>query len=144
MIIAIEPDKENCKLLYENTKPFRKNMKIEREAIWHKKTILNISTGFRDGREYAFSVLPNLEGSFEEVESVTICELKKQYSISKIDILKIDVEGTEKFLFERDEEIQNTMNNVIILALEIHDEVANRELIDYNLKKLGYKITQIK
>lgn len=51
--------------------------------------------------------------------SITIDKIIELYNIDKIDILKIDIEGSEKEVFEESE----WLDKVNILIIELHDRM---------------------
>ena len=67
-------------------------------------------------------------------EALSLKEIMKNNEIDLIDILKLDVEGTEDILF-RDVVFLETLNLVKVLGIEIHDDMASREMIHEELRK---------
>ena len=106
--------------------------------MWYCDEELNLSLDFRDGREYACSILPELKSSYAKVQGICMNTLKKQNNISEIDFLKIDIEGAEKYLFEDLTIASKVLKNVKVVGMEIHDDIADRKLIVSNFEKLNY------
>jgi len=125
IIIAVEPEIANYNLLVENTKPYD-NVRPVQAAIWNKVEEIDVvDTG---GGEVAYMVSETkgydelLTGSKRRkhtIQAITIDWIVKKFNIERIDIIKIDVEGAEKELFE------NTSDNWIAkttsMIVELHE-----------------------
>ena len=59
-----------------------------------------------------------------DIESTTIDEIIETYKFKTVDILKIDIEGAEKELFEKNYE--NWLPKVKIIMVETHDRMVPR------------------
>jgi hypothetical protein len=53
----------------------------------------------------------------------------KKYNLTTIEILKLDIEGSEKEIFEKDKKINEILNITGNLVIEIHDEFNCRNQI---------------
>jgi FkbM family methyltransferase len=143
-VVAIEPDANNFNLMEENVSLNHagKSVVALRRALWSSAEKLHISQDFRDGREYAFSVSPAASSAPQDaVDGITLPEILASREWSGIDILKVDVEGAERYLFEEMQQAEINLRGVSILALEIHDEVADRQKIEINLRRLGFELS---
>lgn len=138
-IISIEPEESNYRMMLENFKlndlPSITPLK---QALWSKSTDLEIDRGFRDHREWAVAVKPANDSTSERVQGVTLPELCKNNYISKIDILKIDIEGAERFLFDSEERVKQFLPMTRYIAMEIHDEYHIRDMILGFLKQFHF------
>jgi FkbM family methyltransferase len=117
-IISIEPNLSNFELLQKNTKNY-KNIICLNAALWHQEEILSISN--LDELSAGFVIEPNLNPLEENlsIKSKSINDLMIEYKIDKISILKIDIEGSEREIFQ-----YNTtpwINNSDCIITEIHD-----------------------
>jgi FkbM family methyltransferase len=139
-IISIEPDSDNFSLLSKNIDISEKkdNVVLLNRGLMGKENIsLKINTNFRDGKDWALTVTESNENS--GLCSVSIPQLIKEYSLEKIDILKIDIEGAERFLFLEENDLDYLkMTKTIII--EIHDEFDCRDVIYKTLKKYNFII----
>ena len=97
-IISVEPDTENFKILEKNTYDF-KNIIVLNNGIWNEDSFLKIKYKSIDNSQKISFV--KASSSDQSVKSITISNIIKQYSLSKIDIMKIDLEGTEEIIFDR-------------------------------------------
>jgi FkbM family methyltransferase len=137
-IVSIEPDEDNFNLLIQNLGSL-KNQNIEKLnlALWHKREVLYKDRSFRDGEEwsYTFDVRKNICCNFpsgNEVKGITIHDVINDFKLDEIGILKLDIEGAERFLFDKKISDLSFLNITKILALEIHDEFNIRQKI-YNI-----------
>ena len=142
-IVAIEPQSGNFNILSKNIELNNMNQDVfaDKSGLWKDNSNLEITTDFRDGREYAFflKTVNDTSTSHETVAGITISDVLSKYDFPYIDILKIDIEGSEKYLFENEELARKTLDKVNFLALEIHDEVVDRKLVVSLLEKLGFE-----
>jgi len=114
-IISIEPEKSNFDLLYENTKNYE-NIHLLQRGIWNKDTNLkieNIGLG-----HWGFVTTETEEESRDTIKSISIDSIMEKYNLDHIDILKIDIEGSEKELFESN---YDWMDKVNCIFIELHD-----------------------
>src|SRR5437868_609276 len=93
-IIAIEPNTENFSIMNKNISHYP-NVKAIQSAVWSKEANLQIVDEGRgsDG----FIVKETSDGGFK---ALGVADIMKQAGWENIDILKMDVEGSEKEIFE--------------------------------------------
>lgn len=125
----IEPDIENLKILERNIRQNNfASCAVIPGGLWNKDCYLKTGRDFRDGNDWSVSV--------EESETATglkgfsISSLMKLLDFDCIDILKIDIEGSEKHLFKDDVAASEFLLKTKYLAIEIHDEMNCREHIN--------------
>jgi FkbM family methyltransferase len=106
-IIAVEPDPSNLTVLRKNVQPYP-NVSVVEGAVWWESTTLSLDD---QGDKSGIQVRPGGGG----VRALTVPELAGS---AKIDILKLDVEGAEKELFEHD---PAWLADVGVLMIELHD-----------------------
>lgn len=111
-IIAIEPDPENFEILRENVRHYRNIVPIQ-VAVWKENTMLNLSDP--GGGSWAMQTKTDHNG---HVAGVTMPFIMGVHSLDRIDLLKMDIEGAEKEVFEGHEE---WIDRVGSIAIETHD-----------------------
>jgi FkbM family methyltransferase len=116
-VLAIEPEPSNFELLCKNAAHYP-NIVPLRAALWNKKTRLSLfdaGTG-----NWGFQTRQSADSSESPagVEAVTIASLMQTYSFDRIDLLKIDIEGAEKEVFE---DCADWIDTVDVLMVELHD-----------------------
>jgi FkbM family methyltransferase len=125
-IIAIEPEESNYNLLEKNTESYN-NVYLLKAALWDSvREIYLFDTGLdKDG----FMVGEKGSGkdmitpySKEQylIKTVTIEKLMTDYKLDKIDILKMDIEGSEKEVFSNCTGWIDRVNSVIV---ELHERM---------------------
>lgn len=113
-VFAIEVDNDNFKTLQKNSKPY-KNIFSFNNALWYNNTKLKINNvGVNK-----CSITVNEEFSNEGVQTITINDIIDKYYLDKIDLLKIDIEGAEKELFENNP--HSWLSKTKVLIIELHD-----------------------
>jgi FkbM family methyltransferase len=113
-IFAVEPDESNFTTAQKNLAPY-KNVQLVKGAVWHKSQTINlVDKGYG---EAAYMVEEGVGA--HEIKAYTIKEIMEIMGVGFIDILKMDVEGTEKELFEvgYDDWLPHTK----VLLCETHD-----------------------
>lgn len=137
-IISIEPDEKNFKMLRDNT---RGNLNITtiNKAIWSGVTSLKIDRSFRDGQEWSVRTIKESSLANNTVQTITILKLLEESKCSKIDFLKIDIEGAEAELFNNESNYE-FLNYTNCIAIEIHDECVDRNKIYTILKSKSFII----
>jgi FkbM family methyltransferase len=115
-IISIEPEKNNYSLLQENSSYYPK-IKTIRSGIWSSSTFVKVIDGGKGSN--AFSISETDIDDPEAIPSVSIKDIMDQNNWNYIDILKIDIEGSEKEIFTKNFEFW--LPNVKVLIVETHD-----------------------
>lgn len=119
-IIAIEPEKSNFEILQKNISTYS-NIKAIQAALWSsadKRTIQNRHTGHIG---YTITDTDNeCESTGQDIDCLSIESLQDEYGLSKIDILKIDIEGSEKEVFKA---ASSWIDDVDIVNVELHDRI---------------------
>ena len=118
-IISIEPDDGNFEMLQKNTAPYD-NIFLEKAGIWNKETYITVEDTYGLG-EHGMIVKENDRPVENSLKAVTIDGLLKKYNLEgeSIDILKVDIETSEKYFFESNYE--NWLPKTNMLIVELHD-----------------------
>jgi len=122
-IIALEPEQSNFELFKENIAPYSNVIPIQ-AALWNKNEEIDLidpglgNWGFmtetKDSTE-------NLPGNIcHTVMAMTIDKIMRDYSLTKIDILKIDIEGAEREVFSDTSLWIEKIDSIII---ELHERM---------------------
>jgi FkbM family methyltransferase len=138
--ILLEPEAETFARLKKNLALNKiTNAICLNEGLWHEKTELFFDRNFRD--KEAWSVrLTSHQNNEPSIKTVTINDLMAYENYNKIDLLKIDIEGSEKELFLTDLLKLNWLKSVKIIAIEIHDETHSRTEIETILKNYNFEL----
>lgn len=119
-IIAIEPEPSNYSMLLKNAANYR-NIKPVQAALWHKNEDVHIID--RGIGCWAFQTADATGGSTDSkscgvVVGITLDRLLSDFHIDKLDLLKVDIEGSEKEVFENS---ALWIDRVGAIAIELHD-----------------------
>lgn len=114
-IVAIEPEPSNFAMLVRNVAPYS-NIRPLRLALWHaEKEELNVIDKWQDTCGYMVG-----RGEGELVAGVTVSGLMRQFNLDSIDILKVDIEGAEKEVFEHS---ADWIGRARCIMVETHDRL---------------------
>jgi len=118
-IIAIEPSKENYRLLVDNTNRYP-NIIPCNFALWNSRTSVNVvESGYG---EWAYMVEEaNNRNKSTMTQGISMSDLIKEYKIGSIDILKMDIEGSEKEIFS--DVSTFWLKKTKLIAIELHDRL---------------------
>ena len=125
-IIAIEPDEHNFELLALNTTEIA-NVHTIRAALWTESGTVSLTdpgTGawsFRLAESDQFRLgndVESVDRATTSVAAVTVTDVIRDHKIERIDLLKLDIEGCEKELFENSDP---WIGDVQAICLELHD-----------------------
>ena len=117
LIIAVEPEESNFRLLRHNTANYT-NILCVQKALWPRRTNLLIENS--SGQPDAFWVRESDAAANGTIPTCTISDLLRDHRTDHFDLLKIDIEGAEKELFE-----EMTSSHWLVMAraviIETHD-----------------------
>jgi FkbM family methyltransferase len=122
-VVAVEPDRENFLICRQNLAPFGARATVLHGAAWPERRELAVKKGvFGDGREWATQVCPPTDPERGDpiVLGYDIDSLIALMDWPGVDLLKIDIERSERELFSR-----NTaawMPKIRNICIELHDE----------------------
>jgi FkbM family methyltransferase len=138
-IICIEPEPSNFKQLVRNID----NNELEETTplpigVWHEKKTLAADLSFRDQSNWAFALKENDTPTDAGVNVDSLSNIVTQMGWSHIDILKIDIEGSEFPLFRNLTSWKSIFDTVRIVSIEVHEEVGSRKEIENILRQNGF------
>ena len=122
-VIAIEPFKENYDLMLKNIKKYENIIPINSALVPSNYTdeifLYKSKTG-----AWGNNILQNTFDDrnldvINKVNKIDLSSLLKQYK-KKISILKLDIEGSEKMIFENDKDI---LKDIDIIIVELHRKI---------------------
>lgn len=113
-IICVEPEPSNFKLLSQNLSSEITNAKVQvlEAAVMGEDGMASFKT---EAVKYNSKVIPG-EGE-KNTAAISMLTLIKRFDINHIDLLKVDVEAAEKYIFSADCDWLNIVDNIII---ELH------------------------
>lgn len=114
-IVVIEPQSANYKMLIKNTEEIE-NISCIQAALWPQKANLEITNPLNE--KWTYQVRESSSGIPGDIDTITIPDIISPEQNKKI-LLKIDIEGAEKELFESG--FDSWLGDIDILAIELHD-----------------------
>lgn len=132
-VYSIEVDPSNYEYLLKNTQNYKNIIPINK-ALWNENMILNIQNINVD----TCSVMVDNSGNGTSIETITIPEIITNYSIETIDILKVDIEGAEKELFENGSEEWLPKVKLIFIELHDHKKMGSFRVVSEALSKMNF------
>lgn len=118
VIISIEPEMSNFNMLMKNTRDYNK-INCLHAAVWSKNTKVNIIDIGEGVASFITNELENTGNIIEKITAVTISEIMAKFDVSFIDLIKMDIEGSEYELFDYKPEDWTVRINM--LAVELHE-----------------------
>jgi len=112
-ILAIEPEDSNFEMLVSNTKDFP-NIKTIKAALWSHRTLVNIANP--KATSWAFQVSETADKN--EIIAINVEDAMFELGTDYIDILKMDIEGSEIEVFQSS---SSWIDRVKFIILELHD-----------------------
>ena len=118
-IIAIEPEVSNFDILMKNVNQIDQIKPIN-AAIWDKDIDLVL---LDEGHgHYGYTVFENKENkSGTVVKCITLASVLNKFQVDKIDVLKVDIEGAERELFQGNVDVW--LGKTRVLIIELHDRM---------------------
>jgi FkbM family methyltransferase len=117
-IHCFEAEKRNYELLKSNTTPY-KNIHCHHAAVWFEKTKVNIQDPKED--PWTFRVGSNEKNG--EIDTFTLDDISDLYPSKNLDLIKIDIEGAEKVVFEHLN--PDWLTKVKVINIELHDRIVS-------------------
>jgi FkbM family methyltransferase len=119
-VISVEPEKSNFGLLKKNTAPYPNIIPIQ-AALWKENGIIELVDpgsghwGFQttDSSSIGFRKIHKIQG-------MTVDKIMIDHGINYIDILKIDIEGAEKEIFEN---ASPWLDKIGVIVIELHERL---------------------
>ena len=112
-ILAIEPDPGNVAVLELNTRPYP-NVEIVEAGLWGRRARLRIENP--DDPEWEFRVVETDEP--DGIEALSVPDLMEHLGTDWIDVLKMDIEGSEREVFMS---AGRWIERVGMIIVETHD-----------------------
>ena len=141
-IYAVEPAPDNYRLLEQNIAANAVPAVLLPTGVWHKAARLYFDRSFRDGKEWAIAMTDVPTGDpTAYVDAFSLNDLVARYGILAIDLLKIDIEGGERYIFNEAREGLEFLAITVVIAIEIHDEYLIADRILAILREAGFSIS---
>lgn len=139
-VLSVEPDPDNYLQCVKNLGPYGNRSQLLHAAVWHSRGDMLLSRGtFGDGREWATEVREARKGERCDVYALDVPSLIAMCPQPTIDLIKIDIEGSEAALFSGNLEWLDQVKN---LCVELHgskcEQAFRAALAPYQFRELHY------
>ncbi len=120
-IITIEPDRDNFQLLCRNTEYNSRITPVEAALVGLQKQLVSVKD--RGTGEWGYTVVVSpldnpCAREIRQVRAVTLSELG--IDLTKVGLLKLDIEGGERDLFMND---ADNLRKLSVVFVELHDRI---------------------
>ncbi|OUS18670.1 hypothetical protein A9Q93_03375 [Nonlabens dokdonensis] len=115
-VVAVEPESDNFNVLIKNISSYKNIIPINK-GIWSHETNLKISNDQLGS--WGFTIEESDKPEKNTIQATSLKTIMDACTVNSIDILKIDIEGSEKELFEKNVDLW--LPYVKILIIELHD-----------------------
>lgn len=137
-IISVEPEASNFAQMTHNvTSNQLENVTLLQAGLWKSQAFLEVGRDWADQREWSFYV--NEVPGPTTLLGYDVQAILGLATWASVDLLKMDIEGAERYLFADDHTAAQTLRNVRFLAIEIHDGDDLRTRIYSQLRKHGFE-----
>ncbi|MCK6617534.1 MAG: FkbM family methyltransferase [Cyclobacteriaceae bacterium] len=116
IIYSLEPEQGNFELLKKNVEGYSNIMAVQ-AALWNQNGTIEIADRGHGLRGF---MVEEASGKNQTMQAITLPSLILQHHITSIDILKIDIEGSEKEVFSGD---TSWLRITKCLVIELHDRM---------------------
>lgn len=123
-MLLLEPFASNVQAIHTHVQQNQLNARVLCAALWPREAMLQTAAGFRDGKEWSVTVQETANGT---IQGITPAMLSNSEG-GTIDILKVDIEGSEFPVFASEESI-SMLKNIKAVIMEIHDDAGDRSQI---------------
>ena len=115
-IIAVEPDAENCALFRMNSSAYP-NIELIQGGIWPSSADLVIEDS--SVRSWSFRLMETSSEN-NHIKGFTLADILQRSDKQRIDLLKLDIEGSEEQLFSSN--YKSWMGQVKNMIIELHGQ----------------------
>lgn len=118
-VFTIEPSSENFEILKKNVSAYPNIVPIH-AALWHEEGTIDLldpgagSWGFETSESSTRTDIPIMG----QVTALTVSGIITKYGLDGVDLLKLDIEGSEKELLS---DCANWINSVKLMIVELHE-----------------------
>jgi FkbM family methyltransferase len=114
-VICIEPDVDNFETLRRNVAPYA-DVTCEHSGIWHSNKRLKVYDKNNSGK---WGLIVEEDEENGNVDAVSIGDLMEKHNIDRVNILKLDIEGSEREVFSSN--FDKWLPRIDMLVVELHD-----------------------
>jgi FkbM family methyltransferase len=138
-VYAFEPDPENFAALQKNRESFGlKNLSAEKFAIWKESGTLEFQADGTAGA--SVGTVSGRRNSTVQVNATTLGDFAASQALPRIDLIKIDAEGSEADILLSSRALLRQFRPALIVELHPVHDVMTTEACQAILKEEGYEM----
>lgn len=118
-VIAIEPERSNFELLVENTRGYNDVFCLN-NGIWNRNCRLRIVDNGDGNASFTTTELGDDETATEVIDAITISDVISRFHLDRLNLVKLDIEGSEKAVFEANHEEWLSKTDHVIVEIHPH------------------------
>ncbi|MGH9445366.1 MAG: FkbM family methyltransferase [Terriglobia bacterium] len=120
-VLAIEPDPSGAELCRRNLKPYGERARLLQAAVWSEPASLVLQPHplGHCGFEYGMQVRAPAKGEPGTTAALDVRSLIAMSGNASVDLLKVDIEGSEAVLFARN--CESWLPNIRNIVIELHN-----------------------
>jgi FkbM family methyltransferase len=131
--IIVEPSEANCRLIKKNLIP--NQFHLIQGAVWYEKAPLSFSGS---AEAWAIKVKASQSKS-NTIPGYTLSDVLKMAKWGSADFIKIDIEGAEEEIFEKDPNLKLILQSVKCVSVEPHSKLGH-QLIQKVFQECGFRV----
>ena len=131
-VIALEPHPKSYEISCKNLTPYGERVVLLNKGLWARDQKLKFGGVFSEAC---------IQDEGWEIDCISLPTILEQFSIPRINILKMDIEGAEAALFSSHPE--EWLDRIDLLIVEIHGQ-KNMEVVLSTLKKYHFSIKKFR
>ncbi len=139
-LVAIESDPGNYGICRRNLRHYLNRAVLLNAGIWSRPIGLKVlRTGFRDQQPWSFRVAECRPDEPAEINAIGMNDVLRQQAIDQVDLLKMDIEGSELAVFSGPD--LSWLKRVRNIVIELHGDECRRAFFDA-LKPFAYELQE--
>jgi FkbM family methyltransferase len=136
-VLCIEPDAANVAQIVANTVANNwSSVEVVKAGVWSHNCWLKLNRDKSNGQDWGFYVTES--DTATDLPAIDILQLPTVQQAATIDLLKMDIEGSEAKIFDNPAYASALLAKTRFIAMEIHDDMANRKHIQEQLSHNGF------
>lgn len=137
-LLLLEPFAGNVQAIHTHIRQNGLSARVLNAALWPRQAMLKVNTGFRDGKEWSITVQESGTGHIQGITPAILAGNEGEV----IDILKVDIEGSEFSVFGTGETAR-ILKNIKAVIMEIHDDAGNRHQLTDTFIRNGFEYMEL-
>jgi FkbM family methyltransferase len=141
-VFAFEPDSENYAALCRNVETHHlANVTLINKGVWSSSRRVRFSTEGNMGS--GVSEILSRENNAREVEMTSLADAIRDYSLTRVDFVKMDIEGSEVVVLKASGAMLHAMAARLVVEPHIVNGVMATDMVCDVLRDAGYRLEVI-